>query len=190
MRPKKGVVVCWENDWSQCQKYAEVVELRSELGFGKQVWIQNTLPEFQWEIDNAPRRANKRYSWTVSTRARPGDIVLMYRAGSRAAARRYDADEHVLQSIANIFMVKSFPKPHKRWGFMAVVTHVALLRNPLRLQHLRADRILRDSPFVRRSMRGRSNVTPYWYRLYNLILQLNTDKVIRNALQKFHPESL
>jgi hypothetical protein len=187
LRPKKGVVVCWENDWPPCENYAEVLELRSELGFGRQVWIQNTLPEYHWEIDEAPRRVNKSFSWSVSGRARPGDIVLMYRAGSRASARKYGADEDLLQSIANIYMVRSFPKRHKRFNFMASVTNVALLEYPLRLEQMRKDRVLRQSPFVRRSLIGRNNVTSYWYRFYNLILQLNTNRAIRNALLKFHP---
>jgi hypothetical protein len=190
MNPKRGVVVCWENDWSGCEEYAEVIELRTELGFGREVWIQNTLPEFQAEIDNTPRRTDKSWTWTVSKRARPGDLVLMYRAGSKAGARKYGSDEHLLQSIANIFKVKSFPNKNTRWGCEAVVTQVALLKNPLRLAQMRSDRVLRHAPFVRRSMLGRNNVTPYWYRLHGMILRLNTEQQVRGALLPFAPERL
>jgi hypothetical protein len=190
VKPRKGVVVCWENDWAQCGKYAEVLELRSLLGFGRRVWIQNTLPKYQWELDYAPRRAKKDFSWTVSARARPGDIVLMYRAGSRADARKYGADESVLQSIANVFMVKSFPKPEKRFGYKAIVTQIASLNNPLRLEHMWSDHVLQVSPFVRMNMLGRTNATPYWYRLYQLILQLNPDRKTRLALSPFSPDTL
>ena len=190
LNPRKGLVVCWENDWAQCSRYAEVLELRSELGFGWQVWIQNTLPKYQANIDVTPRRTNDCWQWTVSGRARPGDILLMYRAGSKASAQKYEVDQGLLQSIANVFMVKSFPRPDKRWGYMAAVTQVALLTYPLRLQQMQTDRVLRNSPFVRRRMIGRSNATSYWYRLYDLILQLNPDRRTRVAFSRFAPEKL
>ena len=190
INPRKGVVVCWENDWSECEKYVEVIELRSELGFGREVWIQNTLPECQAGIDDTPRRVDKSWTWTVSKRARPGDLLLMYRAGSKAGARKYGSDENLLQSIANVFRVKSFPNVKTRWGCEAVVTQVAILKNPLRLEHMQVDRVLKHSPFIRRSMLGRNNVTPYWYRLYDMILRLNSDRQTRLALAPFAPEKL
>jgi hypothetical protein len=190
VNPRRGVVVCWENDWPECQNYVEIIELRTELGVGRQVWIQNTLPEFQAEIDDTPRRTNKSWTWTVSGRARPGDLLLMYRAGSKANAQRYGSDEDRLQSIANIFIVKSFPKRERRWGFQAAVTQVSILNHPLRLEHMRSDRVLQYSPFVRRSMLGRTNVTAYWYRIYKLISDLNPDRQTRVALFRFSPDTL
>lgn len=164
--------------------------MRTELGFGRDVWIQNTLPEFQVEIDDTPRRIDKSWTWTVSKRARPGDILLMYRAGSKSGAREYGSDEDLLQSIANVFRVKLFPTVNTRWGCEAVVTQVAILKHPLRLEHMWSDRVLRHAPFVRRSMIGRNNVTPYWYRLHAMILRRNTDRKTRAALMPFAPEKL
>lgn len=173
------------------EKYVErVIELRSELALGRQIWIQNTLPEYQAGLDETPRIHKKDWEWTVSGKARPGDLLLMYRAGKKHEARQYGIDEDLLQSIANIFVVKSFPRPDKKWGYEADVSQVALLQNPLRLEQMRSDRILKFAPFVKKSMIGRNDATPYWYRIYDLILQLNPDKKLRGSLKPYRPEAI
>jgi hypothetical protein len=183
--PRRGIVVCWEHNWPECERYAEVLELRSLLGFGRKIWIQNTRPEFHNGLDDAPFRKDANFKWTVSGRARPGDLVLMYRAGTKSEARKWDADPDRLQSIANIFVVKARPDRDKRWGYQALVTRIALLKNPLHLDQMRTDRVLRHSPFVRASMLGRHDVTSYWFRLYSLITKLNPS--IARKLQPFSP---
>lgn len=189
LSPKKGIIVCWEHDWKECEKYVKrVVELRSELGLGRQIWIQNTSPKYQGSLDITKGRRVKGWTWTVSGRARPGDLMLMYRAGTKQQARQWGVDEDLLQSIANIFVVKSFPKPEKHFKHEADVAQVTLLKNPLRLEQMRNDRVLKSSPFVRKDMIGRNNVTPYWYRLYDLIVELNPYKDVRRSLLPFRPE--
>lgn len=108
-------------------------------------------------------------SLDVAPRARPGDLVLMYRAGTASEAKKWNADPGLLQSIANIFIVKVRPVRDKRWGYQAEVAQVALLENPLRLEQMKVDRVLRGAPFVRMKMRGRRDVTPSWYRLHGMI---------------------
>ena len=188
LTPRKGLVVCWEHNWPECERHAEVVELRELLGFGRRVWIQNTRPTHQPELDTIPYRKTSNFQWTVAPRARPGDIVLMYRAGTPAEARRNDADVNLLQSIANVFLVKSRPRPDKRWGHQAEVAQVAVLEHPLRLAQMRSDAILKDAPFVRASMLGRWDATLYWYRLYNLLVKLNPKAAYR--LERFAPDKL
>lgn len=188
IKPRKGIVVCWEHNWPECDLYAEVIELRLWLGFERRVWIQNTRPEFQPQLDDAPYRRSKEYHWTVSGRARPGDLVLMYRAGTASEARKWDADAEMLQSIANVFIVKSRPWRDKRWGYQAEVAHVALLKYPLRLGQLKTDAVLKGAPFIRASMLGRWDVTPYWYRFHNLIARLNP--TIARRLARFAPNKV
>jgi len=53
---------------------------------------------------------------------------------------------------------------------------------------MRNDRILKSAPFIRKNMIGRNNVTPYWYRLYDLIIELNPYKEIRKALLPYRAE--
>lgn len=173
LRPKKGIVVCWENDWPEVRRYAEVIELKTEVGFGKRVWLQCTGPRYQNELDEVYRRRKGDWTWTVSGRARPGDLVLMYRSGTKSEARRYDADETLLQSIANVYEVTSYPKWNKKWKWEANVRQIADVEEPLRLEHLRDDPILRRAGWVRAQFRGRPEVTAHWWRLRQLILQMN-----------------
>lgn len=44
LHPKRGLVVCWENDWPEVRRYADVIELKTAIGFGRRVWIQSTGP--------------------------------------------------------------------------------------------------------------------------------------------------
>jgi hypothetical protein len=173
LNPRRGVIVCWENDWPDAERFADVIELKTAVGFGKRVWIQCTGPKYQGGLDYAPARAKRDWEWTVSNRARPGDIVLMYRSGTRADARREEVDETRLQSIANIFEVKSIPRADKDWGRSAQVGQLARLREPLRLQHLKEDMFLKNVGWMRARLQGRPEVTAHWWRLQQLILQMN-----------------
>lgn len=185
--PKRGYVVCWDHDWPECEKYAEVIPLREELDCGRQVWIQNTRPKYHEALDYAPGRPRADWSWTVAKGARPGDLLLMYRAGTLAEARVRKADPNLLQSIANIFMVRSTPRRDRKFGWKADVTRVASLSEPLRYDQLRSDRVLAKAFFVRRYMFGRSKATAYWYRLYDLIVRQNPG--LRRSLKPFSPET-
>jgi hypothetical protein len=175
MKPKRGIVVCWEHNWPYVEKYADVIELKTAVGFGKRVWLQCTNPESQGGLDDAPMWQKTQYEWTVSARARPSDIVLMYRSGTKREARRYGVDETLLQSIANIYEVTSLPERDKKWGRYAYVRQVRLLREPLRLEHLRKDIYLKNAGWVRARLQGRPEVTAHWWRLLPLILQINPE---------------
>lgn len=190
VKPRKGIVVCWDHDWEECEKHVEVIALRVYLGLGRQVWTQNTKPEYQDGLDEIPKRRTKGWTWSVAPGARPGDLSLMYRAGNKSDAKRHGVNEDLLQSIANICIVKSFPKKRKKFGHGAEVVQLAILKNPLRLEQMRKDKILKSAPFVLKNMFGRNNVTPYWYRFYDLIIKLNPYKDIQNALKPYQPEYL
>jgi len=131
LKPRRGIVICWEHHWPYVEKYADVIELKTAVGFGKRVWIQCTNPKYQGGLDDAPMRLKMQWEWTVSYRARPNDIVLMYRCGTKWEARRYGVDETLLQSIANIYEVTSLPEKDKEFGRYAHVRQVARLREPL-----------------------------------------------------------
>ena len=175
MKPKRGIVVCWEHNWPYVEKYADVIELKTAVGFGKRVWLQCTNPEYQGRLNDAPMRRNTQFALTASARARPNDIVLMYRSGTKREARRYEVDEALLQSITNIYEVTSLPERDKKWGRSAYVRQVRLLREPLRLEHLREDIYLKNAGWVRARLQGRPEVTAHWWRLLQLILQMNPE---------------
>lgn len=185
LTPKKGYVVCWEDDWAECERYAQVIELREHVGAGWRVWVQPILPKYHAGLDRLSRRPE--WGWTVAGAARPGDLVLMYRAGKKAQARADGADADLLQSITEVCEVRSLPRPNRNWRWEADVRLVARLRNPLRLGQLRADPVLKSAPWVRGSLQGRPEVTAYWWRLYELIVQLNPELRRDKKLQDFRP---
>ena len=175
LRPRRGYVVCWENDWPEVRKYADVIELKTAVGFGKRVWIQSTDPIYQEALNDAPSRQRLTWRWTVSGRARPGDIVLMYRSGTKTDARHYEVDIALLQSIANIYEITSHPKRDKKWGWQAHVRQLASLRVPLRLTHMREDLYLSRAGWLRAQLFGRPEVTAEWWRLSQLIMEANPE---------------
>ena len=186
---KNGYVVCWEHNWQECEKYAKVIELRRELAFGTRVWIQSILPRSQKYLDKVPRKRSSGHKFSVNKNAKPGDLVLMYRPGSRSKAREHGADEDKVHSIANVFLVKSPPKhTRSRAGWMAEVIQIARLKYPLYYEKMKTDRFLKSSPFIRKNMRGRIEATAYWYRIYDLILDLNRDRRTKKALKEYRPE--
>jgi hypothetical protein len=173
VRPHKGYLVCWEHNWPECEKFVEVIDLRHQANAGRRVFLQATKPNFQAELDEMPKSWKRYWTWTVPYRAKPGDILLMWRAGTPSEARRYDVDPDLLHSFANIFEVTSFPKEDKNWRRMAYVRQIAKIENPLYLGQIRSDPVLRKSSWVRASMQGQPDLTPYWWRIYHLLLDLN-----------------
>ena len=189
LRPKRGYVVCWEHNWPECQKHAEIIELRAELGFGRNVWILPTKPEYQGNFESV-RPRGKAYWWSMPAVAKVGDLLLMYRAGGNADARKYDEDPDLLQSITHLFRVTSPVRRHAKWKWIADVRPVGKLREPLRLEQMMKDRVLKTAPFIRRNMIGRTRATPWWYRIHELIVRLNPNPALTRALADYDPEKL
>jgi hypothetical protein len=187
----KGFVVCWEHNWPECEDYAEVIDLRAIVEQGPRIWLQSTLPEYQSEMDLLPHHAVASRTWTVSPRAKKGDLIMMWRAGSKTAARNWDVPLEQLQSFTNVIEVASAPVK-KRDGFIrsAAVRRIANLENPLRWGAIRVDPVLRNAPFVRAQMQGQWDVTPYWWRLYSMLVQLNPSLKTNRRFNAFDPKRL
>lgn len=175
LHPERGLVVCWENNGPEVRKYADVIELKTAIGFGRRIWIQSTDPIYHKDLDNAPLRRRNSWRWTVSGRARPGDLVLMYRSGTKTEAKRYQADIGRLQSIANIYEVTSQPKRDKVWKWQAHIRQLVSLRVPIRLEHLRQDPYVSRAGWLRAQLFGRPDVSADWWRLAQIALALNPE---------------
>jgi hypothetical protein len=191
LKPKKGVVVCWEHNWPECEKYAEIIDLRATVEQGPRVWIQNALPEWHGAMDYLPRHATKSRTWTVAPRAKVGDLLLLWRAGKKSVAREYGVPEDLLQSFTDVVQVASAPKK-KRNGYIrsAQVRRVAKLRYPLRWGALQEDVVLKSSPFVLAQMQGQWDVTAYWWRLHTLMVKLNPTLRRDARFKAFEPSRL
>lgn len=190
LKPKKGFVVCWEHNWPECENYAEVIDLRAIVEEGPRVWIQSTLPEYQAEMEHIPFHTKKEWTWTVAPRAKKGDLLLLWRAGSRTAANLWDVPKDLLQSFANVAEVVSAPRKKSEFIRSAEIRRIANLQNPLRWGALCSDAVLRTSPFVRAQMQGQWDVTPYWWRLHSLLIQLNPALKKNRRFKAFDPHRL
>lgn len=174
LKPKKGIVVCWEHNGLSIEKYANVIELKTAVGFGKRVWTQCINPEYQNIIDSVSSKKKDEW-WSVCQSARPNDLVLIYRSGTKTEAKRKNVDESLLQSIANIFEVTSMPYKDKKGDWKASLRQLAILNEPLRLEHLKEDIYLKNCGWVKANLQGRRDVTPQWWRLRQLILKMNPE---------------
>jgi hypothetical protein len=191
LRPQRGFVVCWEHNWPECEKYAEVIDLRAIAERGPRVWIQSTRPKYQEAMDWIPHHSKKEWTWTVSPRAKKGDLVLMWRAGTKSEAHRYNVPEDQLQAFTNVVEVVSAPGKGKG-DFIrsARVRRIANLQHLLRWGTLKNDAVLRSSPFVRAQMQGQWDATAYWWRIHKLLLDLNPALRTNRGFRGFDPHRL
>jgi hypothetical protein len=88
--------------------------------------------------------------WSVARRARKGDLVLFYRVLPEAGW-----------------------KEGKDW--MAPITRVCRLANPLHYKTMQSDVRLKDSPLMRSQLQGRPKASAYWNVLLEMIVQSNSD---------------
>lgn len=187
--PRRGYVVCWEHNWPECEKYAEVIELRAVLGASKRVWMQASNPEWHEHMDRVPLNKSKLWHWTVAPGAKPGDLVLLWRSGQMAEAKKFEAPLNRLRTFSNIAVIAGpLQSPGKKGLRRAMVTRIANLKYPLTWEAIKADRVLKDAPFVRAQMFGQWDITAYWWRLHALLLDLNPDLAKNARFKRFHPQ--
>jgi hypothetical protein len=190
LKPRRGYVVCWEHDWPECEKYAEVIDLRRVVGVGKKVWVQPIGPKYHGRLNDTPKRLKEHTWWTVAYKAKPGDIVLLYRSGTRTEAKINEADPNLLHSITNIYEVTSFPKYNPRFKRHAYVRQITELRHPLYWGAIKSDSFLSNAPWVRASMQGRPDVTAYWWRLHQRIEALNPHLKKNSRFTEIGPKNI
>jgi len=164
-------VVCWVHDWPDVPRRVEIIELRSKVGLGRDVWIQPIDDRYWDELDAGWTRGH----WSVPSLAKPGDLVLMYRT-------------RPCKCIQDIFVLDDRVRKDLQWHYMADVRRVARMKSPLTLEHMRLSRVVGSASFIRRSMQGRPRVTEYWPFLYDLIVKLNP--ALESKLRRYAPQLL
>ena len=161
-------IVCWKHDWPDAPPELEIIELRSKVDLGFDVWICALTPDYGDDLESERSVTH----WSVPSLAKVGDLILFYRTSPD-------------MKIVDIFRVNSPVRRDKTWKYMADIKRVTRLKSPVHLEHLRQRRTLRDASFMRANMQGRPNVTAHWPSLLDLIIDLN--RSLRTRLTKYQP---
>lgn len=169
-------IVYWIDDWPGAPSNIRVVELRKEFGLGFNVWFQPVSGEYRDVIS----RINYDASWSVSSQASEGDLVLFYRTSPDSFVR------DLFRIAGPVEYVRAGWKPGKDW--MAPIRRVCALKAPLHFHELRDHPILKHAGFVRGCMQGRYKASEYWPELYRMILARNPG--LKRVLGNYGPERL
>jgi hypothetical protein len=169
-------IVCWEDNWPGVPKGIRVLELRRELGIGFNVWVGPLSGDSSEQIG----RVNRDPAWSVDGRTHRGDLVLFYRS------RPEGFIEDVFKATGDASERAAGWKHGK--DDMAPIQRVCSLKAPVHLQELRDDEVLSRAGFVRAGIRGRYKVTPYWPRLYQMILERNPS--LKAKLRPYAPDRI
>lgn len=168
-------VVCWVDNAKQNEEwrdYLKVVELAPEFPeVGADVWIQPYTPE------NVARFAKGKVfdEWTVPSRARKGDLLLIYRSGHAAAIT------HVME----LGTTAEYDHEHG-WGtgYTARLRKVFTLPNAVPRAALLNDDALKESYFVNPNPLGRS-VLGSWPEIRRVLLEHNPRAGLVKALAPY-----
>jgi hypothetical protein len=175
-KEKCDCLVCWIHDWPAVPASLCVIELRKEFGLGFNVWFQPVGGEYRKIL--AKTKYNSQ--WSVPSQALEGDLLLYYRTAP---------DSHVRDVFRLAGQVRYVPagwKPGKDW--MGPIRRVCTLKAPLNLSELREHKVIRNSGFVRGSMRGRYRASEYWPELYDMIIARNP--TVERVLRKYGPSKI
>lgn len=153
-------IVCWIDDWPEAPGNLQVIELRKVFGLGFSVWVVPIAGDYRERISEAKNGEE----WTAPKHGARDDLVLYY----RTAPDKFIKDIFVMEDPK--YQRAGF-KRGKEW--LAKITRVAKLANPVLLDELRSHPSLGDAGFVRGGFRSRYRVTSFWPQLRELILEKN-----------------
>jgi Phage integrase, N-terminal SAM-like domain len=142
----------------------EVVELQKLFGFGFNVWFQSAKDTYAERIGEMHEDG----VWSVARRAHKGDLVLFYRVLPEGF-------------VADIFLVAGEVTNYEEAGWkegkdwMAPITRVCRLANPLHYKTMQSDVRLKDSSLMRGQLQGRPKASAYWDVLLEMIVESNSD---------------
>ena len=164
IRPKKGFVVCWEHNWPECEKHAQVIDLRAIVERGPRVWIQSVRPKYQDEMDAIPYSVNGGWTWDRSAYERRKAISSSYGERAQSTPRDNPASPRIACTRSRTYS-RSCP-PLERSGTVLSGAHGCA---GSRIFAIRSDgaRFPRTRCCGRRllflaQMQGQWDVTGYW----------------------------
>jgi len=174
---KCDCIVCWEHNWYDIPKRLEVIELRQHYGFSPRIWVMAVGKEYKEELSE-----NDKTPWTVPSKSHAGDLALFY----------YTAPE---SCIKDLFEIKGqlYKAPAGNWtvkedDVFAEIKRISPISSPLFFEEMKNDKILTTSRMVKMRMQGKFDATPYWHRLYDIIIKKNPG--LKSKLKRFSPEKI
>jgi hypothetical protein len=170
-------VVCWIDNAKRGERWRKklkVIELRDQFPeLGSEVWLQPYRPG---NADALPAAGKKSYGWTVPSQARKGDLLLVYRSGSKAA----------ITAILDLQTTAEYDRRHS-WGagYQACVKKVFDLPNPVSRGACMSEPDLQTLSFFQRpTPRGRS-VLAHWSAMERLMVQHNPRVGLKAVLANY-----
>ncbi len=166
-------VVCWIDNakrgesWRRTMKVVELARFFPELS--PAVWIQ------PYSAENVARLAGRKrhIEWTVPSRARKGDLLLVYRTGAHAA----------ITHILGLTTTAEFDKRHPwGWGFQANMKTIIEIPNPVSRSDLQKLPELDDVSFIKRPTPLGQNVVGQWPAILKALLTSNPRAGIKKAV--------
>jgi hypothetical protein len=170
-------VVCWVDNAKRGEKWRKklkVIELREQFPeLGADVWLQPYRPV---NADALPTLGRKSYGWTVPSRARKGDLLLVYRSGRNAA----------ITAIMEVRTTAEYDRKHS-WGtgYQAALKKVFDLPVPLSRTVCMTEAQLRDLWFFKRPAPLGRSVLKYWPVIERLMAQQNPHSGLKKALASY-----
>ncbi|MFN7918589.1 MAG: hypothetical protein U0Q16_00740 [Bryobacteraceae bacterium] len=157
--------------------HIEVIELKKQFGVHFRVWIQGSVKSFWQGLDE-----EERMEWSLSKRATPGDLLLMYRVAPVSA-------------ITDVFRYVGggLNRGSAGWrdgdAFFGLIERVCSLVSTVFYRDMRTHRVLKTAGFVRAKMQGQGiEASEYWPYLFEMIRDRNP--AVRNLLATYAPGSV
>lgn len=173
-------VVCWIDNAKHDEKWRKKIRVK-ELSalprfdeLGPSVWIQ------PYSAANVKRLYGRKrhYAWTVPSKARRGDLLLVYRSGTAAAIT------HIMELLSSA----TFDRRHG-WGrgFQANLRTLIEIPRPVSRDDLRREARLSEVSFIKRPTPLGQGVLAHWPAIERCLLEHNPRAGIKKALAANRP---
>jgi hypothetical protein len=143
----------------------------------KQYWLWVTGPEYYLDEDGQDLQSlDPAYEsdtsgwWTCDRRTRQGDLVFLYRTSPKMDIA------YLMQATSDAFDINDdYYTSEKGWDYGCEFRVMQKLQNPITIQDLRKDKLMRDWPVLKAQFRRRSwaIASEYWERLNELAQKSN-----------------